>query len=447
MLISYIKIPSETGHENLGAEFLRKICEEKGLKVKTISNNAGSVNFAASIYPLSQKKPNIIFLNHIDVVPADDSTEWSYPPFSGTLIDGKVFGRGAFDNKGLAIIQLSAVERFVQKAAESELPYNVTLLSVSGEETGGATGSAIVAKQFKDIFTPAVVIGEGGSGIENINFLSKGSSYFGISVAEKGFIWLKLACKINSDGHSSVVGSDYATKRLVKGLYRLSNKRLPIQMNEQTTQMFRYLGKNEGGLKGFVIKHISCWIFRPFLRHQIRKNPELESVFCNKITISNLIDNGSSPNQIPQEAFALLDCRYLPDNQPDELIKSVKKILKDSVFHVSIVAQGAKQYSTTPEFFYDELAKSIQKTFINSKVVPILFPASNDNSYFRTSDVPVYGLNPMILDPEQIKAIHNKNEYIDLDDIENGIKVFEDFLQSVLFPENPIDSVQVKRQQ
>ena len=111
------------------------------------------------------------------------------------------------------------------------------------------------------------------------------------------------------------------------------------------------------------------------------------------------------------------------------------------------MAQGAKQYSTTPEFFYDELAKSIQKTFINSKVVPILFPASNDNSYFRTSDVPVYGLNPMILDPEQIKAIHNKIEYIDLDDIENGIKVFEDFLQSVLFPENPIDSVQVKRQQ
>lgn len=447
LLSSYVNIPSETGHENLAADFFRKICEEKGLKVETITNTIGSVNFAASIYPLSQKKPNIIFLNHIDVVPADDSTEWAHHPFRATYVDGKVFGRGAIDNKGLAVTQLEAISRFVQKADDFEFPYNVTLLSVSGEEAGGTTGSAVVAQRFKETFNPAVVIGEGGSGMDNINFLSPGKSYFGISVAEKGFIWLKLACKISTDGHASVVGDDYAAKRLIKSLYRLSNKRPPLQTDEQTRHMFRQLGKSAGGLKGFVIGHINWCIFRPFLKYQIRRHPELESVFCNKITISNLMDNGGSPNQIPQEAFALVDCRYLPGSQPEEIIETVKRIVKDPDIQISVVKQGARQYATTPEFFYDELAKSIQKIFPNARVVPILFPASNDNSYFRASGTPVYGLNPMILSTEQIRSIHNKDEYIDVEDIEKGTLVFENFLQSVLFPRPTIDSALVKRQQ
>jgi acetylornithine deacetylase/succinyl-diaminopimelate desuccinylase-like protein len=158
------------------------------------------------------------------------------------------------------------------------------------------------------------------------------------------------------------------------------------------------------------------------------------------------MDNGNSPNQIPQEAFALVDCRYLPGSQPEEIIESVKKIVKDPEIQIIVEKQGARQYATTPEFFYDELAKSIQKTFPNAVAMPILFPASNDNSYFRASGTPVYGLIPMMLSTEQIRSIHNKDEYIDVEDIEKGAQVFENFLQSVLFPKPSIDSAQVKRQ-
>lgn len=432
ILSKYVAIPSVTGNEYLAAQFLKNQCREKGLHIESITDSIGCVNFAASLYPLNSKKPNIIFLNHIDVVEANDSPEWIHPPYEGTIADNKVWGRGSFDNKGLAISQLFAIEKFISKAAGSELPYNVTLLAVSGEETGGFMGSAIVAKGFREKFTPAVVIGEGGSGLDDIRFLPSGKTFFGISVAEKGFLWLKLSCKIHSDGHASVTGNDYAIKRLVNGLYKLANKRQPVQMSTQTKQMFKSIGKNAGGLKGFAIKHINWLVFRPFLRRQVRLNPELESILCNKITISNLNETSSSLNQNAQEAIALLDCRYLPNSHPDEIVASVKKILNDSVIHVSIERQGSPQYQTTPEFFFEELKKAIVQTFPGAKVAPILFPASSDNSYYRTSGCPVYGLNPMIVSARQIQAIHNTNEYIDLDDIETGIQVFENFLQSVL---------------
>jgi carboxypeptidase PM20D1 len=431
ILSKYVAISSETGNENLAAYFFRDLCQEKGLYIETITDSIGSVNFAASLYPLSSKKPNIILLNHIDVVQAEDSPEWIYPPYSGTIADGKVWGRGSFDNKGLAVTQLFAIEKFIHQAVVSPLHYNVTLLSVSGEETGGVTGSAIVAKNFKEIFTPAVVIGEGGSGIDGIKFLPLGKTFFGISVAEKGFVWLKMSCNIQTDGHASLGGNDYAIKRMVDALYKLSNKRQPIQMLPLTKQMFKGIGKNTGGLKGFAIKHVNFPLFKPFLRQQIRKNPELELILCDNITISNIEVAKSFPNQNPQEAFAMLDCRYLPNSHPDKIIAEVKKIINDSVIHISIERKGSPQYETTPEFFYDELKQAVIEIFPNSVVLPVLFPASSDNSYYRTWGCPVYGLNPMIVSTGQIQAIHNYNEYIDLDDIENGIKVFENFLESV----------------
>ena len=430
-LSKYVAIPSETGNENLAAYFLRDLCHKKGLDIETITDTIGSVNFAASIYPLSSKKPNIVFLNHIDVVSANDSANWTYPPYSGKIADGKVWGRGSFDNKGLAIAQLFAIEKFVGPATESSLPYNITLLSVSGEETGGFTGSAIAARGFQERFTPAVVIGEGGSGIDDVKFLPPGKTFFGISVAEKGFIWLKMSCKIKTDGHASIAGNDYAIKRLVDALHKLSSKKQPIHILPQTKQMFKRIGKNTGGLKGFAIKHINSPVFKPFLRHQLRKNPALELIMCNNITISNIEVANSFPNQSPQEAYAMLDCRYLPNNHPDEIIAEVKKIINDSIIHISIERKGSPQYETIPESFYDELKEAIVKTFPNSVVSPILFPASSDNSYYRASGCPVYGLNPMIVSTGQIQAIHNYNEYIDLDDIENGINVFENFLESV----------------
>lgn len=433
ILSEYIQIPSLSGNENDAANYLINTCLNKGLFVEIISDSISCVNFAASIYPLSSKKPNIIFLNHIDVVSANSPETWKYPPFQGKIAENKVWGRGSFDNKGLAVVQLSAIERFINQARILDLPYNVTLLSVSGEETGGKNGSSIAARNFREVFTPAVVVGEGGSGIESSGFLPSKKTFFGISVAEKGFLWLRLSCKINTDGHASVAGNDYALKRMVEALYRLTDKRQPIQTSKETKVMFTSLGKNIGGLKGFAVRHMNWWIFSPFLRNQFRQNPELESIFCNKISISKVIDNGSGLNQNAQQAEAILDCRYLPCTGPEAIINLVKKTIKDTLIHISVINASAPQFSTKPDFFYSQLENSLKQIFPEAKVSPILFPASNDNSYFRSFGCPVYGLNPMIVSMQQLKAIHNVDEFIDMEDIECGINVFSHFLYSVQF--------------
>src|SRR5687767_370528 len=101
LLSEFIQYRSVTGSEKAAGEFLTSICRERSLHVEVFSDELGSYNFTASLYPLTSGKPNIILLNHLDVVPANDSASWKYPPFDGTIADGKVWGRGAIDSKGL----------------------------------------------------------------------------------------------------------------------------------------------------------------------------------------------------------------------------------------------------------------------------------------------------------------------------------------------------------
>lgn len=192
-LSKYISIPSETGNEEKAANLFRDECARRGLHITMLPDSAGSVNFAASLYPLSSGLPNIVFLTHSDIVSAGDTSNWNYPPYDGVIADGKLWGRGAFDNKGLGVTQLAAVSEFAKlNDSACRLSCNVTILCVSGEETGGLTGSAICARDFKEIFNPLVVIGEGGSGMNTISFIPEGKTFFAISITEKSFSLVKV---------------------------------------------------------------------------------------------------------------------------------------------------------------------------------------------------------------------------------------------------------------
>lgn len=432
-LSEYVAIPSISGNENEAAYFLARKCEEAGLIVHFITDNPGSVNFSASIYPLSSGKPNIIFQNHIDVVPAGDSTLWRFPPFEGRIAEGRVWGRGALDNKGLAVVQFYAIKSIMDMAKERELPYNVTLLCVSGEETSSSTGAAIVAKNFKEVFNPSVMIGEGGSGMKNLSLTQKKMKIFGISIAEKEHLWLKLVWRAENAGHTSITEENNITMMFVNGLNRLVNTRMTITITPETELMMQALGKEVGGVAGKVMRKPHGKIFKRFVAKYSLDNPELNDFFTNKITLSGVSSSSGSINQNSSEIAAYLDCRLLPGVTADDMINFICGIVNDPEMSVEIISYGkGSGKGTIPEYYFEKLSLALKHEFKGTAVIPMLFPASADNVYFRREGVPVYGLNPFMVDNEQINAIHNYNEFIDIEDLDRGIKVYTFFLKDLL---------------
>lgn len=134
-----VRIPSVMGEAAAGAPFgemparaldeMLGMCSEAGLHVRNIDGYVGT----ADLYP-AEETPELGILCHLDVVP--EGSGWSVPPYDLTERDGKLFGRGAIDDKGPAAAVLWAVKAL--KASGVRPEKNLRLIFGTNEENGSA---------------------------------------------------------------------------------------------------------------------------------------------------------------------------------------------------------------------------------------------------------------------------------------------------------------------
>lgn len=431
LLSEYLKIPSISGEEINAGKFLSEYCVDKGLHVDYFSTDKASYNFAASLYPLTIGKPNIVLIHHIDVVPAGNPGLWKHHPYSGKIEDGYIWGRGAMDAKGLGIMQLGAVLEIKKKADLIDYPFNVTLLCVSGEETGGEKGAALVVKHFLEYLNPVVVFGEGGSGLEGAVSSDPDQIVYGISVAEKKSLWLKLELRQISYGHGATPAPEYANKSMIEALNRINNRKLRLEFDRSNRLMFRKFGKVEGGIRGFFISNINWAILAPFVKSYIKKHPLYKALVTNTITFTNIYSPPGPPNKISSSASAVLDCRLLPGTSKKAFLRYLTNLIDDPNIKIQVLNESMAGGFSKPGIFYDQMESAIKSHDPEAEVIPILFPATTDNSYFRRYNVPTYGLIPAVLSKELIANIHSVDEKISLEILDTGVAIYTTFLEKI----------------
>ena len=430
ILSRYIQIESLTGNEKPAGEFFTSLAREKGLHVRIFSDRQDNYNFACSLYPLESRKPNILLLHHIDTVPATDVEKWKYPPFSGTIAEEQVWGRGAIDMKGMAVMQLEAIMPYIEKAKTGDLPVNVTLVGVSGEEDISSKGARLVTEEFFDELNPIVVLGEGGIGLSGLIKDKPDHTVFSVSIADKRSLWIRITLYHEASGHGSVPPPQYATKMKIKALSNLLLKREKLQFTDTTRDIFRSLGMLEGGFRGFVLKELP--FFRRIVGRILRKEPLVLASLTDTYTITGISHPAGSFNQIPQEISIHLDCRLLPHTKTDEFIRSIEKTLGLENLKIEIVQETPRAEPSSKKKFFPILEQSIREVFPGSSVIPYLFPAHSDNNFFRHKGVPVFGITPAHVARELLSTIHNTDERISFENLEKGVEVYRQFIDGVI---------------
>src|SRR2546425_6908852 len=124
--------------QNLGlnetAELVSRFLRETGFRVEAFSPSMGPpVVFAELASKIGRK--TLVFYNHYDVQPIEPVDLWKNPPFSATVEDGRVYARGASDNKGNIVSRLMAINAFLKAAGDG--PCNINW-ALEGEEGGGS---------------------------------------------------------------------------------------------------------------------------------------------------------------------------------------------------------------------------------------------------------------------------------------------------------------------
>ncbi len=429
LLQKYIQIPSVSGNEKVAGDFIKSVCEENGLFIETFGDKNRNFNFAASIFPLSSNKPNIILLNHIDVVPESENSKTE--PFSGKIINGEVYGRGAVDNKGAAVMQLASILNIFKNAAIKDSKYNITFLAVSCEEKQGKGGVAYVIENHFDELNPVVVIGEGPTEITSLIGGKFNNPIFAVSVAHKRSFWLNLKREMYTMGHGSVTPLQYANKEMVEALDKLVSKKPKAIFNDLNTDILKTIAGHKKGIEKFLLSHPR--FFKPILIPQLRKQPELFALFCNTVTLTNVNSNNTAYNIIPTSVEAFIDCRLLPDKDEGEFIDYIQKTLKNDSIKVSIIENMPKTSpSPTNNIYYQNLSKAIQLNYPGSEVTTVMMPNVNDLGAFRAKGVLAFATIPVYLKKEHIEGIHNRDEHIPIEALYNGAQVYFDYLHFML---------------
>ena len=429
-LQKYLQIPSESGQESRAGSFLKEICSDHGLFIKEMGQTDGNYNFMASLFPLEENKPNVILLNHLDVVPESENNVFG--PYSGVVENGNLYGRGAVDNKGAAIMQLAAIVEIKERENYQDSEYNISLLSVSCEETQCPGGIEHVLDNYRNELNAAVVIGEGPTEITELLEGEFPKPIFGISVAHKRAFWLELELEIETVGHGSVTPVTYANKELVTALDRLVNKKQKTIFNDVNTEFLKEMSQYKKGMQRFVLRHPR--LFKPLLVPALRKSPELFSIFSNTITLTNLSSSSQALNTNSTVARAGLDCRLLPETDEIEFAENIRKRLQNDKIKISVLKETPRNRPSSSEtLFHENLRAAILENYPGATTMNLIMPNINDMGYFRAFDVPAYGTIPINLSRIQAKSIHGDDEYISLKALRKGSNAYYIFLKKMIY--------------
>ncbi len=430
LLQNYVQIPSESGKESKAGEFFKDICRDRGLHIKDMGQEDGRYNFMASLFPLEEKRPNIVFLNHIDVVP--EYTDNVHGSYSGVLENGYLYGRGVLDNKGAAVMQLEALARIKTTENYQDSPYNISLLCVSCEETQCTGGIQHVLSNYADEVNAAVVIGEGPTDISKLIDGEFPHPIYAISLAHKRAYWVELEIEIEGFGHGSITPETYANKEMVTALERLTRKKQKAVFNEVNTEFLKEMSRYRKGVERLVLRHPR--FFKPILVPQLRKTPELFSIFSNTLTLTNISSSSQAINTNSTRITAGLDCRLLPETDEKAFEEEIKKRLKNDNISLKVVKSTPRnQPSSNTNVFYRNLKSAILEGYPDAKTIDVIMPNINDMGYFRALDVPAYGSIPIALTRSEVESIHGPDERIPLDQLEAGTNIYYIFLKKMIY--------------
>ena len=414
LLRDYIRIDTTNppGGEEAGALFLRDVLARDGIDSELHDAGDQRVSISARL-PANNgggRKP-LCLLSHIDVVPVERE-HWRVDPFAAELIDGVIWGRGALDMKGMGIMELMVM--LLMKRLGIEPDRDLLYVAVADEEAGGTKGVGFLAETAPHLLEAEDVFNEGAFGFSE--FMGKPAKLFGLGPAEKSPCWVRLTTH-GSPGHASVPHEDNAVVRLVRALGRIDSRQTELRTTPAVSAMFRTLKQ-----QGFMAEELDTEDPET-LGLLASADPYLGAITSDTVNLTGL-SAGTKHNVIPATAEATLDCRLLPDTDPDAFIDGLESVIDDPRVEVTRVLHHVSGQSSMDTPAVSVIHEVLDERFGGeASVLPLLSPGFTDSHAYRAAGSQAYGFIPALLTREELATIHGHNERISQENLRLGTEI------------------------
>ncbi|CAG0979657.1 MAG: M20/M25/M40 family metallo-hydrolase [Anaerolinea sp.] len=327
------------------AQLVGAMLAARGFKVEIVPTNGHPIVYAEAE---GASDKTLLFYNHYDVQPPEPLELWTTPAFEPTIREGKMYARGVSDDKGHFQSRLAALDAF--KAVTGSYPCRIKFVVEGEEETSSASLPGFVYQNAEKLRADACVWEFGSVDHEN-----RPVQYLGL----RGICYVELTVETaDYDAHSGLAGSIFpnAGWRLVWALNTLkdSGERILIpgfyeDVKPPSARDLELLAALPDDAPDLLTRY---GLKRGFLKGMMG-GPEFqrEAVFVPTCTICGLTSGyqeKGAKTVLPAKASAKVDFRLVPDQDPEDIARKLRKHLDAQGFEdVRIDVLGTEHASRT----------------------------------------------------------------------------------------------------
>lgn len=404
------------GNETPCVEYLARVLKRDGIEPLVLESAPGRGNLVARIKG-DGSRPPLLLMGHVDVVTAE-ADKWQRPPFSGDLVDGVVWGRGATDMKQMVAMELMTMLRLAREGAP--LKRDVIFMANADEETGGEMGAGWVARHHPDLIRAEYAINEGGASSIHLD----GRFFFVCSTAEKGTARFVLRGR-GQPGHASQPHRRNAILPLARALVRLVETPLPLRVTRTARAHVEAMAK--GVTPG--VAQLLHQLLEPATHDAAMAALPLSEPVKRRLAaalhntaVPTVLRAGSKVNVIPSEAECAVDCRILPGTTPDDVEREVRAVIGDEV-ELSFL-EPTLPLEADPNSPLFETIQEVVGDLAGSPVVPGLITGGTDAKRVAPLGTKVYGFVPTRDEgPHMSGLAHGHNERVSVGNLAFGGQV------------------------
>ena len=350
----------------------------------------------------------ILLMNHHDVVEA--TGEWKYPPFSGTVAEGRIWGRGVLDTKGGLFSMLQAAEELISCGF---VPQNdVYFLSTCNEETSGEGGQTISKVLERRGIRFSFVLDEGGMILNEPIGGAKGH-FAMVGVGEKGCTDLKFIAR-SKVGHASTPPKNSPLVRLGRFMEAVEKGNIfDVQISPTLHTMFTCLSTSMNGPLKFVLGNSRA--FSPILKKVIPMISSTAGAMLKTTLAFTMASGSGASNVLPEEAYVIGNMRFSHHQGRDKSIEAVKRLAEKFDVETVVLSAGiSSPVSNCNSEQFGLIKNAVDAIFPGVKTSPYIMTGASDSRFLSIVSDNCFRFTPFIIDDRQLDSVHGIDENLDL---------------------------------
>jgi acetylornithine deacetylase/succinyl-diaminopimelate desuccinylase-like protein len=307
------------------------------------------------------------------------------------------------------------IANLIRYKREGFRPDRDIIVALTADEEGGGPyhGVSWLLKNKRELIDAEYCLNEGGWGE-----MAGGKRIANdVQVSEKYVINFRLEVR-NKGGHSSMPVPDNAIYHLAGALDRLAKFGFPLKTNEVTKAYFAAMSRIDNGPRKADLAQVAAGSQEAMTR-VAAASPAWNSTLRTTCVATEL-EGGHAKNALPQLAAANVNCRVLPEDSPEYVKDTLKRVFADD--QVAIITDGEPSRgpaSPMREELFRAASRLTDTLWPGVPTVPIMVMGATDGLYLRGAGIPTYGIQGFFMDRDDVR-FHGRDERMGVKEFYEG---------------------------